>query len=57
VNKYYTKKKKKVIISGWGDQISEDDRVKNNIDKILGKPVNLTQMKKLLNELWTQGEG
>jgi signal transduction histidine kinase len=52
VNELYPGKYKRVLISGWGDQVTEEQKIEHKIDFVLAKPVNMKQMKKLLEDLW-----
>jgi signal transduction histidine kinase/CheY-like chemotaxis protein len=53
VHELYPFKYKRVLISGWGDQITEEEKIENHIDYVMGKPVKMPQMKKLLDTLWS----
>ena len=37
------------LVSGWGDNVSEDEKEKYGIDYVLGKPVQMQQVKELLD--------
>ena len=55
VNELYPNKFKRVLISGWGDQVTDEQKHEHHIDYVLAKPVKMNQMKKLLEELWGEG--
>jgi len=39
------------VISGWGDQITENDKVKHGIHFLINKPFSMLQLEKLLSEI------
>ena len=39
---------KVAIVTGWGAEVSDEEKAKYGVDFILGKPVNLDDLKKLL---------
>ena len=53
VDELYPNKYKRVLISGWGDQVTEEQKKEHKIDFVMAKPVKLQQMKKLLEDLWS----
>jgi len=52
VDDLYPDKFKRVLISGWGDQYSNDQRKLHKIDKIITKPVKIQQLQKLMEDIW-----
>jgi len=52
VDERYPSRYKRVLISGWGDQYSNDQRKLHKIDKIITKPVKIQQLQKLMKDIW-----
>jgi len=50
VNELYPEQMRIIVISGWGNQITEEQRVINNVDYVLSKPIKLDQLRKILEE-------
>jgi len=48
----YPNKYKKAVVSGWGDLITDEQKEKNKVDAVLGKPINIDQLRKLIKQLW-----
>jgi signal transduction histidine kinase/CheY-like chemotaxis protein len=52
VHELYPGKYKRALISGWGDQITDEQKREHHVDIVIGKPIKMNQMKKLLEDLW-----
>jgi signal transduction histidine kinase len=52
VNERYPNKFKLVVVSGWGSQITEEQKSSQNVLVVMSKPVKLAEMKALLENLW-----
>ena len=52
VHELYPNKMKIVIISGWGAQITNEQIAKNKVNSVLPKPVKMSELKKVIDELW-----
>ena len=38
-------------VTGWGAQVDEEDKEKHGVGYVLGKPVKLAQIEKLIGEV------
>ena len=50
VNEQYRGKMKIALISGWGDQITEQQKNEHQVDFVLSKPIKISQLKNLLEK-------
>ncbi|MDD4156339.1 MAG: ATP-binding protein [Candidatus Cloacimonetes bacterium] len=51
INELYQGKFKVGIVSGWGDQIKDEDKKNHTFDFIFTKPIKMNELKKLINNL------
>jgi FixJ family two-component response regulator len=40
-----------IVISGWGDQITEEQKNKFGVRHVMTKPIKVEQLKKIINGL------
>ena len=50
VNELYPNKMKIYVVSGWGNQISDEEKDKFGVEIVLSKPVKLSQLKSILEQ-------
>ncbi len=55
INARYNGKMKVAVISGWSDEIDDEIKQQHGVEHVLGKPFNLEQLKKLLNDCSIKG--
>ncbi len=51
INDKYDRKIKIVLTTGWGDQISEEKKLKFGVSQIVGKPFKLVQLKNIIQSV------
>lgn len=45
-----------ILLTGWGEAISEDTTAEDMVDRVLGKPVQLTELLRAILDLSTRRE-
>ncbi len=51
IKEKYNNKIKVAVITGWGAQVNSDLKKENGVEYVLGKPITLNQIIKLINEI------
>ncbi len=51
IKEKYSGKMKVAVISGWGSQIKEEEKIRNGVIYVLSKPFNLSQLQNLIEKV------
>ena len=42
---------KVALVTGWGSDVTEEEKEKHGVDFVLGKPVTIERLEKLVSEI------
>ncbi len=46
---------KVAVVTGWGADVSNEEKEKYGVDKVLGKPIDMMQLKHMVGEVLREG--